>query len=356
MSRTNEYYLIARNEKTNEFKIIPVNNKRSSILEDIDLFTIKFKNKKELTEFLNQKGILTPNEYDYFIVNRKRVNGKTELNKQELIYTTNKVLKQISENSRAKNIRKSGGSIDVILDSFAYFMQQEDYFWRQVVSGKTNIYKKYADYFISGKNVDIPTVKYRDGGWARSSYPLIRNILEAELRNKEDYDTIKRDMYRSLLDERLFDETNNIYTENQISMFDIIPEEKEKEDKLLEVLHYFENLPRDIFIINNEEAKFNDNLFPSYEENDLYKFRYNLPERLQYVLQLLAIHKETYNNSDYSKESFQVPIKQCLNAIIRILKSNKETLDKAYDWCLLYDKYKKKALGDVNGREYQKES
>ena len=355
MSKVTEYYLIARNEKTNTFKIVPINNQRSSILEDIDLFTMKFRNNKELTAFLTNKEILEPSEYDFFIVTQKKVDGKNELLKQELVYSNSKVLKDIAKNSKEKAIIKSGGNIDSILDSFAYFMQQEGDFWKQVVTGKTNIYPKFADYFISGRNVNYTSVKYRDGGWARKSYPLIRNILEAKSRNKEDYDTIERDMYRSLIDERLFDETKPIYAENQISMFDIISEEKEKEDKLLEVIHYFENLPRDIFIIKEEEAKFNDRLFPSYEGNDIDIFRFNLPERLQYTLQLLAVNKETYNNVEYNKDSFQVPIKQNLNAIIRILKSSKETLDKAYEWCLLYDKYKEKALGDVHGREYQKE-
>ena len=341
MSKTNEYFLIARNKNTNEFKIIPVNRDRSSSLEDIDLFTIKYQDSIELTKFLNEKGIISSDEYDYFIVNQKKVNGKNILKKQEILFKNNKKIKGIAENSKAKTLYKSNADIDAILDGFAYFMQQESNLWKQVVTNKTNIYSKFADYFMSGRNVDIPTVKYRDGGWARKSYPLIRNILEAESRPKVEYDTVKRDMYRSLLDEKLFDETKETYAENQISMFDIIPEEKEKEERLLEVLNIFENLPRDIFIIKNDEARFNENLFSSYEDNDLEKFRRNLPDKLQYVLQLLAVHKETYKSMD----SFQLPIKQALNAIVRILKSNKQVLDRAYEWAMLYVKYKEKALG-----------
>lgn len=352
MSKTNEYYLIARNEKTNEFKVVPVNNHRSSSLEDIDLFTIKFQSSEDLTKFLNEKNILSLAKYDFFIVNQKKIQDRTVLKKQELLFRKHKAIKDIAENSKAKSIYKSGPNIDAILDSFAYYMQQEDYFWGQVVTGKTNIYSKYADYFVRGKNVDIPTVKYRDGGWARKSYPLIRNILEAESRPKTKYETIERDMYRSLIDDRLFEKTKSTYADEQISMFDFLPEEKEKEEKLLEVLNVFENLPRDVFIIKDEEARFNENTFSSYNDNDLEIFRRNLPEKLQYVLQLLAVHKDTYKNFD----SFQLPITQSLNAIVRLLKSKKQVLDRAYDWAMLYVKYKEKALGDVSGRGYQKEN
>ena len=58
------YYIVSRNPNTNEYKSIMIGD--SSVLENIDLYTLNFNNKEELIKDINSYGYNLSNEDDLF--------------------------------------------------------------------------------------------------------------------------------------------------------------------------------------------------------------------------------------------------------------------------------------------------
>ena len=64
------YYIVSRNPNTNEYKSIMIGD--SSVLENIDLYTLNFNNKEELIRDINSYGYNLSNEDDLFIASLGR--------------------------------------------------------------------------------------------------------------------------------------------------------------------------------------------------------------------------------------------------------------------------------------------
>ena len=354
MSKTNQYYLIARDRLTNEYQVVSIDGRRSFSLEELDLYTTHFENESVLERGLNKIHAISLSNVDFFIAGQSKVNGKKVLKKMEVLYQNNDSIREIAKNSKNKNIEASMPQIDRILDQFADKMARSPILYEQVVSGKTNIYDKYANYFIFTRR-NLASIKYRDGGWARTSYPLVRNILEATSRHNTRYARMSDQMYRGLLDEKLLRETDPDYDPNQLSFLDDIIENPVDEEKLLSVMSSFEKLPAATILIDNNHAFFNATTFLNYEEGDLEKFQTYLPENLRLILRLFMVQRDALETApERMGEAYQRPVQKGQRDMIDIFKIHPEILDRAYAWCQLFDTYKEKTLGDVNGREYQK--
>ena len=356
MGKANEYFLVARNRLSNQFQILKVDGKRSNSLEELDLYTTSFKDEYDLEDVLQEEGILSDDDTDFFIVHQTRVNGQPKLVKQEVLFSIHSVVRDIAKNSKRGEIAKSEYLIDHILDSFADKMRRTPTLYEDVTTGKTAVFEKYAKYFIMTRQ-NLASIKYRDGGWARTSYPLIRNIVEASSRRNAKYARMSDQMYRSLLDQKLLDATTPGYNPDQLSFFDMgvetmVPVD---EDKLLEVMSSFEHLPASTVLIENEKAIFNRNTFPSYEGNDLEVLQTKLTSELLLRLRLFLVQRDCLDTSPASMGGvYQNPIRQGQQDMIQLLKNHPDVLDNAYDWCQVYHKYAGKVSGDVHGREYQK--
>lgn len=352
-----KYYLIARDRVSNDFQTLPVNEKKGCALEEIDLFTIGFQNSEDLAKYYQEHGLTYPN-VDFFIASQNKLNGEVYLKKQELLFANNSVVRDIAENSLKKRIEDSSPQIDKILDTFADKVFQDSILFDQVMTGKTNVYDKYAKYFAFTRYASTSRIKYRDGAWARTCYPLIRNILEAMSRKNRRYARMSDDLFRGLLDDKLQRITAPGYNENQYNMFDqfpgIVPEE-DINDKIVEVMSMIEKLPRDTFVIKDEHTSFNQQTFPLYAEGDLEKFETYIPESLRYGIQLFTMHRDYLENEPQKfGDAYQVPIREGLKTMIEVFRTQPEVLERTYLWCQLYGEYKDKVLGDVHGREYQK--
>ena len=357
MGKANEYYLIARDRGSNNFSVLSIGRKKALSLEEIDLYTTYFENEEDLAKGLREKGVFDYTNPDLFIVNQSVVDGEKVLKTQELLYAHDKRIQKVADASLQKKMDESKDQVDSILDQFAERMRCDSLFYSSTIAGMTNVYDKYVKYFIFSRYQMDGCIKYRDGAWARKSYPLVRNVLEACSRSSKRYSRLSDEMHRHLLEKEILRVTDPQYDENQLTILEMFPEEFEENqtDQLLEVVNTFENLPRDTFIADGSETQFNSSVFSQYKEGDLEKLRTYLPNELRFQLQLFTIYRDYL---EHEPEKFggvyRFPIQRGQKDIIELLSSEPETLKKAYAWCQLYESYKEKMIGDVHGREYQK--
>ena len=351
MSRANQYYLIARERLTNEFSVIPVNGKRGLSLEEIDLYTTKFDGEEDLASKLRKTGIISYEMPDFYIASQGK-KGKS-LNTQEILYKKQSVVREIADNSRNHEIQKSEALIDSILDSFGDKMRRSPLLYEQVVEGRTNVYEKYAHYFLFTYQKPS-TIKYRDGGWARTSYPLVRNVVEAVSRSNMKYSRLSDQMYRGLLNDKVLEVTDPDYDPNQLSFFHELLQDIDvvDEDKLLNVMGTFEKLPASTVLMSDHDVFFNPSTFEGYSEGDLEKLETYLPKEIRLYLRLFLIQRDMLGVSPITNGSSERKIVKAQKDMIEIFRSHPDILDRANEWCQLYDSYKEKTLGD--SLEYQK--
>lgn len=347
MSKGNLYYLVARNRKDNSLSVVQVDGSDANKLESIDLFTMKYKNEEQLAKELYSLGYIQDCDVDLFIVNRR----ESSVEIQEVIYNYARGIKEIAENSKNGNIKKSSDDINEILDGFSEMMEYNPKFFDMFMFTETNVYKKFLDYYagsrLSGRV--MYEVKYKDGAWANKSYKLIRNIIEAKTRfasyRYSGHNINRNDYYRRILTEKLIDITDKNYIENQLSLIGDI-DDKSLEDKMLEVVSTFDRVIVSDFLSNVGHISLNRESFLMCSQEDWWKLELLLNDELA-----LYVYRLAYNNSIFNIEASDVS----KVAIVNLLKKDLITLNAAYEWCNVYNKYKNIALGDVNGNQYRKD-
>jgi len=347
MGKVNLYYLIARNKRDNTITTIPVNGLDCGSLEDIDLFTMNYKNEAELSYYLLEKGLISTIPVDLFIANQ----SKGDIFTQEVIYSYAKEIRSISENSKKNQIIDSIDDIDTILDSFSYKMKYNKKFYEMIVCTDTNIYPSFIDFYIDNNDIENPLyhAKYQKNGFARKSYKLIRNIVEANHRFETyrytGHNVNRNEFYRKLLKEKLIGITDKNYISNQLSLLDSFDEDKNDDEKIFEVLGIFDRVSRKEFSCENGELTINKSEFSDFDPSDYKKIEGLLGEQL-----LMLLYRLARNN-----ELFQVEASDNTRSeIMRILGNDKMSLEMAYQWCSIYNKYKD-VYGDVNGYQYKKD-
>jgi len=217
----NYYYLIARNKASNDFQIIDIGTK----LEEIDLYTGDYKDKKELMDKLISENKIYSTNTDIYIALPKVEDKKKYIYTLEVLYDCGEdsiIGKAADSSLKGENIVPYA---DNILNNFCHDMKVNSNFFNYVVLGKTNIYKKFTNYFIGRRYDDNYKLKYLDNGWARKSYALIRNIYDATSKfyKFENHTDITEDDVRSrkLIEEKLLMKIGKGINQEQMNLFEI---------------------------------------------------------------------------------------------------------------------------------------
>lgn len=356
MSRKNKYYLVGRYRKNNDFVVIPISGKWGNDLEEIDLYTTNYSNVLELVKALHVQGLIEDADIDFFIVSPK----EKSLSFSDVLYKNSSKIRSIAKASLDGNIEEEDHNINDILNHFCWKMKYQPLFYNMVMYGDTHLYPKFIRYFTNKKYQDVYHVKYQDGGWVKKSYPLLRNIVDSF--HQFDYsfgnnDTFALDyIYRNMLEESLMNVTDRNYDEKQSSIFDLTDSisDEEKEEY---VLHTFKSLPRGVFYQQQNQVVYNEELFGNYDIDDLEKLSFLLGGRLSFLVQILSLHQYYYNEGlkemrDVSEQ--EKLIEEDINHIKAMLEESPDLLNQAYQWSVIYDKYKSRIVGEENGYQFVK--
>ena len=221
MSKSNRYFLIARDRLTNDFQIIPVTDEYGSSLEEIDSYTTDFLDEKDFQEKLSHKGFSFANPNDFYIVTQVKRGGQNYLNQLEVLYADSRDIQEVADRSLHKRMESSIGVIHQIYNRFFRYLQQRSDFYDFVVFGNTNLYKEFVDSLTDSRYEDLSQVQHGPKRWILESYILIRNVLETESRFRDQYRDLRRDeSFRDALKPELMKITHKDYDPNQISFFD----------------------------------------------------------------------------------------------------------------------------------------
>lgn len=264
MKRGNRYYLIARDKKMNQITYIPVKECDYS-LESIDLFTSQYNNAESLVSSLIEKGLLSSTDIDFYIVYPKKYKGETLLKSEEVIFNFKLEIKGLTYAS-LHNRWKECFIVEPLINRFCYRMYHNHDFYNKVIFGKTNIYSKFARYFFMDQ-MDYSCLKHIDGGWIRSSYPLLRNIISVLDEDYRNVDHSHDQIFRDLFVPKLLEMTSIQYDFNQINALSLMGY-KTKEEKIIEIINTISLL---------ENACLFDGVF-SKEVNDILNFYFSHKE------------------------------------------------------------------------------
>lgn len=363
MGKKSLYYLISRDRKSNDFQVIPIGNKLGNSLEEIDLYTINFSNASELMKALRSRDILEERDIDLFIVSQKEKNGEKKLKFLDLLFKDSYQIREVALASSKNRIEESSKKINDIFNHFCWKMKFQPMFYNMVVYGDTKLYQKFIKYFANHKYEDFYYAKYRDGGWIQKSYPLIRNIVDSF--HQYDYSFGQNEhfaldyVYRELLENSLIEITSTDYNHNQKTIFDLSDQILTSDEKRRYAMNVFQSLPKEVFYQKGNNVVFNDELFGSYEDNDLERLSSLLGNNLPLYIQLLSFHTYYYKKGlkearDVSEQDRQ--INDNLFHIYTILEESPDILESAYQWSLLYEKYRNRIVGDKGGYQYIKKN
>ena len=195
------YYIVSRNPNTNEYKSIMIGD--SSVLENIDLYTLNFNNKEELIRDINSYGYNLSNEDDLFIASLGR-----------------------SHDLKIKNILYNGKYISNIRNIALASKNKEDFDYRPIFNttyklcknhslynrlfNSSKLYKPYKDIIYQtismfGKiGKDGNKVFNKDNYWLRSSYHLMRDVC------------VTFNLYESLEGKVGLDDLSNVIKEEEL--------------------------------------------------------------------------------------------------------------------------------------------
>ncbi|MBQ6135581.1 MAG: hypothetical protein IJI60_04630 [Bacilli bacterium] len=223
MKKGNTCFLVARDRNTNNIERVFLDNETTS-LEEIDLYTTSFKQKTALSSALYQRQKVKSLNNDFFIV-YQTIDKQLQL--WEVLYDKDKRIRPIARKSLVKNSFEQDAN--QLLNEFCQKMKENPTFYDMVMYKDTNLYPKFIRYFYEKRFEDCSFVKYKDGGWVRKSYPLLRNIVESITRFQENQDTyIEEKKERLKWIDKLWILTND--NALQPSFFDLLEERKEGSD------------------------------------------------------------------------------------------------------------------------------
>lgn len=360
MSKKSLYYLIARNRKTNDFQVIPINGKVGNLLEEIDLYTTNYSGIRELIDALYSHKVIDEKDMNLFIISQSDKQGEKKLSYLDLLFQDSAEIREVASSSLKGDISQSEGKIHDIINHFCYRMTFIPQFYNMVVYGETNLYPKFVRYFVNHRYEDFYRIKYEDGAWATKSYKLLRNIVDSFHQN--DYSFGMRDsfpldyVYRDMLEDSLLEITDQNHDEKQESIFDISPTVSEEEKKKI-VYDIFQSLPKGVFIQEGNSVAFNHELFGKYDEGDLEKLCFLLGGELSLSIQMYNLHRYYYEEGmakmkDTSRHKMMMEKEE--NRLHSLLDNSPDLLNQSYHWCLIYQKYCNRIVGEKGGYQYRK--
>ena len=364
MGKKKKYFFIARNKNNNDYKIIKIDGKRSHSLEEIDEFTIKFCSGDNMADYLSKAKVIDCANCDFYIASQT----DKRMNYLEVVYSffekRAKLLNSVIDSSKNKTLTTINESAKKILNEFAEKMNHDDDFYEYVISGYSRIPKSFIKWFVDNKSVNY-NAKYINGAWPIKTYSLLRNVI-VEMnrydanRIEVEYTDIRsknNEVERRKLDDLLLIETSDDYVEGQLDFTNLLKdeekEEEKEEEKIVEILEVFSNIPVNVIARNSKgQLCFRSKLIPSYEYagNDKEKLQTLLSKEIaEIVYELVNVRQNTsiFDDGNFEESMDRVKIK-----LVEKLKENKQVLDNAYQWCLVYNKYSERLKGDLYGRQY----
>ena len=352
----NRYFLFGRDKGTNKVRLIPLSDfdiygkgsqekRNENFLEAIDHMTLNHQTEEGTVGYLVNRNRLDNYNSELFIVCR---NGNN-INFFECIYNGSRhsyLLRKVTEQRLIEGTWDDGEKYR-ILDKFAYLMVKNSKFYDFIKSKYHNVYSKYVDYFNFGFTYkQASDVIFNDSCWAKDSYPLIRNIVEAITR----FYSLKSDVVssafeyvekhnlpreKSLGDIMLY--TDKEYSEEQLSLFN----NDDKAEKMSLIMDFMEKMDYKIFNFELGEVSVNTN---NIECSDIHKrLLSSLNITLMRKLYLYVIYKAYSERDSLYKSEVDIIAAE----IIALLESNDVIFNQFYAFCLLYLR--------INSYEYKKQ-
>lgn len=352
----NRYYLVSRDRETNVVKPIAISSNdiisdgnmissNENDLCDIDLFTSKFTSKGALVLSLYHSGIIDNYDSDIYIISR---NGDN-INILDCIYGNDYFSSEIRKIALKKRVREfDNDSINFIFKDFSMRMYNDDNFYSFVISGYSNIYQKFIDYFKECRNLsDMYNCRLRDGAWAFGSYHLIRNIVDAYSKYSKyryGFRGVHYEMNeRKNVNNDISSFTNKDYVDGQVSLFDMT-EDTTKEDYILSKLDI---LNPQAFITSNNGVHFNTKFFAVYEDN---LYATELSRLLDSDILTLLLNYSLSKTSQSDLKSIKSRQDNISSLLMKKIKSDSTLCDRIYSFLLLYNKCMKD--NGMNSGEY----
>lgn len=382
----NNYYLIGRNIKTNELKIIELKTKdfdknntknsvRSNSLEVIDLITTRFKSSNDMAKRLYSKGYIDSADYDFFIANKYKRNGVSKIAYQEVIYNYDtqrtELLREVAYNSLKKNTKCSENII--ILDEFLNTLFLSAGYSNVVCNGLTNLNQKLVDTisFVHIQDKVPYNLKYRNY-WMLDNYKITRNVVDSlnrffeynkdynGYRNYADYYRENKNI-RNDIEKQLLIICDKDYIEGQTSLFDVANTEEieadniesdnkvlTKEEKKKHVMYYLTHLGLSAFSHdsrNRISIDLNDFL-DSFDVKNYRILKNNLSPLTIKNAYLYNLHNtriklcsESFSEVSQLEEDLRADYKDLSNSL-----STDKAIDNAYEFCITYENVCKKEL------------
>ena len=195
------YYIVSRNPNTNEYKSIMIGD--SSVLENIDLYTLNFNNKAELIADINSYGYDLSNDDDLFIASLSRSH---DLKIKDILYNGKYVSNIRNIALASKN--KEAFDYKPIFNTTYKLCKKHSLYNRLFYSSK--LYKPYKDIIYQtismfGKiGKDGNKVFNKDNYWLRSSYQLMRDVC------------VSFNVYESLEEKTNLDDLSDVIKEEEL--------------------------------------------------------------------------------------------------------------------------------------------
>lgn len=376
------YYLVARSIDTNNVSTLELNRKwyfknsndfysRANSLEAIDLVTTRFNSKEDMINQLVSHGYIDGYNYDFFIVSKYSRGNEERIKIQEVIYNTNKDrvdgLRNIAYESLTKGLKPSVDNKtdnNILLFKFVNKMYYKDDYRKIVKEGLTGIPKVVIDLY---KNIDtcdkVPHYIKQFHPNVMINYGVSRSIVDSLNRYDQLGSSIsdhvnyynKNVKDRALVKDKLLlicdknyvsglnINTNANLIDGQISLFDTNKNDLTKEEKISYVMSSIKKIDYKSFSKENKKVYINDIYNYDMDEDQLKVINKGLPTTLLNNIYLYKFHKskleactDNYWDANTLSEDIDGDLKD-----IRFNLRKDETLDRAYNYFLVYNNIKK---------------
>jgi len=298
-------YLVARDAKTNDFKMM----KDFSSLREADLFTTNYHNSGDLARNM-WKGTIVPNQdIDFFIVLPL---GKKKLETTSVLYSNSKEIRMVDRDD---------------VNTLKHFCEKAETalkFFNEIKNTTPELYAEIKNSFLEeGKEVSYESIR-----------EAVLSFTEYKDDNKES-----NDLHRLVLESELLGVLADDYNENQLSFLEPI-NNVDTTDKIIEILEVFRNMDSSVLEIKDGVVYTTNNIYTN--NDDLERLDSLLDQRIGFILH------DYLNDHDESKD------KSRELQIVEILHSDKKTLNDTYRFAKSIDTDMKNILGDNNGYQYRK--
>lgn len=358
-----KYYLVAHNDSTGDYRILPLMSKwyrkdgdavltKENRLEAIDLVTSRFSSREDMAKRLCSNNYIPSEDYEFFVVGRIRKNKQDMVRMHEVFYNVKpdrteyfRTIAYESLNTDLKGSAKNLRLFDRFLNKLYYNSNYYEVVEKGLSGVPNRVFNIYKD--CNKRNTPPYFLKYQNN-WMMENYGISRSIVGSFQRfdklgtYKNHVEYLKRlsEKYEGMKEE-LLRITSPEYLNGQLTLDLTIPRE-EKVDYTLRTLRGMDRKD-----IRTEDNKY---YFDSsrYDVSDKERKKLKLPQVVLKRVYWYLFHKEKLNEEQYSYGNMCV-LQEDMDADYRDIQKaiSKETvLNSAYQFCLLYNNCKDKQKVD----------